>query len=536
MDMEEGRADNVAALAKDSARKDAAHRMPAIPLTVLAPLIIVMTLIGSLVPAYVYLVRGMNDAVTLLSQEYLTGVMSSVNLQIVGSSKRLEPISLFFTGNPEVRAALVGTTPNNTLQTASFVPQMINMHYKNPGVDVIAISRPMWKAGYGPGDPINVNTVQLLQLSTFNIGVLAFYRYDYQSSVLASVYKAPASNASSYAITSDPFNFANLFADSMSVRQPLGQNGTQIRRSPYFNVFVDAGRNTTIAYTSTQSFANSTAALPDYYCSVGQRVDVTWNNILRTSRPNNNSIVAVFKQDWTVGGSSAESPDSTGRLTSAGYVFTMTTVDPLTLAFQQYLKDNYQSNFFAIATSNITTSEVVIAGTRWVSPGMLSCLSLKEKTTFDIMLTQAMHMSSYSDQDYLLVTAIPRSDVYGSIDHSRTQALSISLGIASGMAVLSVILFILVVIPLFKLARAMGILTKLDFGQLEKSNVLDDRSFIWEVRKVQEVFGLMVKAFAGGLKRNKAMVSAAIQESTSSGNTRRKASEASPLMGQPVKK
>ncbi|KAI8585923.1 hypothetical protein BDZ88DRAFT_321610 [Geranomyces variabilis] len=196
----------------------------------------------------------------------------------------------------------------------------------------------------------------------------------------------------------------------------------------------------------------------------------------------------------------------------------MTVVDPLTLAFQQYLKDNYQSNFYAIATSDITTSEVVIAGTRW------------------IMLTQAMHMSSYSDQDYLLVTAIPRSDVYGSIDHSRTQALSISLGIASGMAVLSVILFILVVIPLFKLARAMNILTKLDFGQLEKSNVLDDRSFIWEVRKVQEVFGLMVKAFAGGLKRNKAMVSAAIQESTSSGNTRRKASEASPLMGQPVKK
>ncbi|KAJ3132785.1 hypothetical protein HDU90_006673 [Geranomyces variabilis] len=518
MEMEEGREDNVAALAKESARKDAAHRLPAIPLTVLAPLIIVMTLIGSLVPAYVYLIRGMNDAVTLLSQEYLTGVMTSVNMQIVGSSKRLEPISLFYTGNPEVRAALVGTTPNNTLQTASFVPQMINMHYKNPGVDVIAISRPMWKDGYGPGDPVNVNTVQLLQVSTFNIGILAFYRYDYQSSVLASVYKAPASNASSYAITSIPFNHANLFADSMSVRQPLGQPGTQIRRSPYFNVFVDTGRNTTIAYTSSQSFANSTAALPDYYCSVGQRVDVTWNNILRTARPNNNSIVAVFKQDWTVGGSSAESPDSTGRLSAVGYVFTMTVVDPLTLAFQQYLKDNYQSNFYAIATSDITTSEVVIAGTRW------------------IMLTQAMHMSSYSDQDYLLVTAIPRSDVYGSIDHSRTQALSISLGIASGMAVLSVILFILVVIPLFKLARAMNILTKLDFGQLEKSNVLDDRSFIWEVRKVQEVFGLMVKAFAGGLKRNKAMVSAAIQESTSSGNTRRKASEASPLMGQPVKK
>ncbi|KAJ3185407.1 hypothetical protein HDU87_000026 [Geranomyces variabilis] len=519
MEMEEGREDNVAALAKESARKDAGSRIPAIPLTVLAPLIIVLTLIGSLVPAYVYLVRGMNDAVNLLSAEYLNGVMNNVNLQIVGSSKRLEPIAQYFAASPDVRASLVGTMPNGTLQTAPWVSQMVNIYYQTPGVDVIAITAASWKPGFGPGSPIDTTHVQLLQASTFNIGKVAFYRYDYESAVLAAVYNAPAANASSYAITTLPYNHANLFAPSIGMRQLLNDPTVVMRRNLYFNVFIDNSHNTTIAYTSMQSFANATATVPDYYCSVGQRVDVTWNNILRGARPNNDSLVAVFKQDWSVGGSSAESPDNTGRLVPGyGYVFTQTVVDPLTQAFQQYLNSTYNVNFFSIATEGITTSDVVIAGTRWVRSGRL------------------MHMSSYTDQDYLLVTAIPRSDVYGSIDHSRTQALSISLGIASAMAVLSVILFILVVIPLFKLARAMGILTKLDFGQLEKSNILDDRSFIWEVRKVQEVFGLMVKAFAGGLKRNKAMVSAAIQESTSSGNTRRKASEASPLMGQASKK
>ncbi|KAJ3149092.1 hypothetical protein HDU86_007035 [Geranomyces michiganensis] len=286
-------------------------------------------------------------------------------------------------------------------------------------------------------------------------------------------------------------------------------------------VLVDRSYNTTVAYTSKQSFSSATAPLPDYYVSVGQRVDVTWNNIFRTARPNNNSIVAAIKQDWSVAGSSAQSVDDTGHFSPerGAYVFRLAEIDALSQAFADYLKAIYIGRFFDIATQQITKSEVVIAGTRW------------------IMMSQAMHMNSYTDQDLLLITAIPRADVYGSIDHSRTQALSISLGIASGMAVVSVILFILIVIPLFKLARAMGILTKLDFGQLEKSHILDDRSFIWEVRKVQEVFGLMVKAFAGGLKRNKAMVTAQIQEgTTSSGNARRKASEQSTLLGGGVKK
>lgn len=50
------------------------------------------------------------------------------------------------------------------------------------------------------------------------------------------------------------------------------------------------------------------------------------------------------------------------------------------------------------------------------------------------------------------------------------------------MAVLISLVYIAVVLPLMHLAKAMKTLTKLDFGTLEESNILNERSWIWEVK------------------------------------------------------
>ncbi|KAJ3145405.1 hypothetical protein HDU86_000926 [Geranomyces michiganensis] len=523
MDAEEGNADNVAALAKDSTRQEKKTWLPAIPLTVLAPLIIVLTLIGSLTPVgngeklgtksivrllkicvsfpqtYVYLITGMNDAVNLLSQEYLSTVMQDVNHNLRFSVQRYYPIAKYYIKDPAVRESLMGN-PNNTLQLASWVPSIVNMHIQNK-LDVVSCARSMWRPGFGPGSNVTVETVRLLQMSTYNHPLFKpiVYRYDYGSGTDATVYKV---NTTTFKPDDAALATNFAFADNISVRH--GLNATLIRREPYFNA---------------QYFASSTAELPEFYCTIGQRVDVSWNSILRDARPNNDSFVAVFKQDWTIGGSSnMVYPDSNTVDAQGNIVFKLPVPDELTLAFQTFIVGQYNESFRAVATDEVLRTEANVVGTKW------------------ILMTQAIRMSSYADQDMLLITAIPRKDVYGAIEHSRTQALAVSLGIASAMALLSITLFIFVVLPLFKLARAMQTLTKLDFGSLERSNTLDDRSFIREVRQVQIVFATMVKAFAGGLKRNKAMIAATVGNQSSSGGasasagSKKKPDEASTLL------
>ncbi|KAI8916760.1 hypothetical protein DFJ77DRAFT_354148 [Powellomyces hirtus] len=116
-------------------------------------------------------------------------------------------------------------------------------------------------------------------------------------------------------------------------------------------------------------------------------------------------------------------------------------------------------------------------------------------------------MSSYEEENILLVATLPRSEIYGVIDKARHRSTAVSVGIMAGMSLLVSALFVVAVLPLFKLAREMAQLTKLDFGTLEESGALEQRSFLWELRKVQATFATMVKAFAGAIKKNKEMQS-----------------------------
>lgn len=81
--------------------------------------------------------------------------------------------------------------------------------------------------------------------------------------------------------------------------------------------------------------------------------------------------------------------------------------------------------------------------------------------------------------------------------------MGIAIGLGVGMTLLVSGLFMLISFPLGRLARAMQLLTKLDFGALEKGNVLAADSFITEVSndtvdscvRVVETVELMVAIF-----------------------------------------
>lgn len=128
-------------------------------------------------------------------------------------------------------------------------------------------------------------------------------------------------------------------------------------------------------------------------------------------------------------------------------------------------------------------------------------------SSFQLISFTTAAFSTYTETDSLLVvSAIPRSDIFGKLDAARQRSIAVSVGVSVAMGVLASGIFFLLVLPLFRLARSMQVLTKLDFSQLESSGMLDERSWIWELYNVQTTFATMVRAFAGAIKKNKQMM------------------------------
>ncbi|KAJ3145208.1 hypothetical protein HK101_002521 [Irineochytrium annulatum] len=103
--------------------------------------------------------------------------------------------------------------------------------------------------------------------------------------------------------------------------------------------------------------------------------------------------------------------------------------------------------------------------------------------------------------NWLLIVAIPRADFFSSTDAANRKALILSSSVAVAGVLVSAILAFLALRPLATLARAMEMLTNMDFKALE-GDILTRRSFISEVRNVQGTFATMCKAFASGIRRN----------------------------------
>ncbi|KAJ3317401.1 hypothetical protein HDU76_001195 [Blyttiomyces sp. JEL0837] len=110
--------------------------------------------------------------------------------------------------------------------------------------------------------------------------------------------------------------------------------------------------------------------------------------------------------------------------------------------------------------------------------------------------------------NWLLVVAIPRNDFFSNIDAAAKKVLIISVTVGVVGVVLVAVASFLALRPLYKLTKAMELLTKMDFSALE-GNILKDRSLISEVRKLQVTFSTMCKAFAAGIRKNKTLITGA---------------------------
>ncbi|KAJ3099243.1 hypothetical protein HDU96_010767 [Phlyctochytrium bullatum] len=184
-----------------------------------------------------------------------------------------------------------------------------------------------------------------------------------------------------------------------------------------------------------------------------------------------------------------------------------TTNDTLVRSIGSQIKSFYGGSFTGIPRKNSSNLiEITVNGERWfantVNPSPHPLL-----TIFQRFLNEP--------DNWLLIVAIPRKDFFGDIDEANRRVIAICVSVAIvGVALVAVISY-LALLPLSKLIKAMESLTKLDFSALE-GNILNDRSNVLEVRKLQITFAIMCKAFASGIRKNKALVTGNAGTKTSS--------------------
>ncbi|KAI8841732.1 hypothetical protein BC829DRAFT_420437 [Chytridium lagenaria] len=183
---------------------------------------------------------------------------------------------------------------------------------------------------------------------------------------------------------------------------------------------------------------------------------------------------------------------------------------PYTLYSVNYT-DPYKSvTQFTVATTNDTIVRAVGSKLRSIYGNFTKIPNRNRATTLqtDVNGQQWLISTRYLTEpnDWLLIVAIPRSDFFGEIDAATRRVLAICISIAViGIGFVALISFFALQ-PLGKLAKAMESLTKLDFSALE-GNILNERSGVTEVRRLQTTFSIMCKAFASGIRKNKALVS-----------------------------
>ncbi|KAJ3086177.1 hypothetical protein HK102_013446 [Quaeritorhiza haematococci] len=108
----------------------------------------------------------------------------------------------------------------------------------------------------------------------------------------------------------------------------------------------------------------------------------------------------------------------------------------------------------------------------------------------------------------------PREQIFGDIDRANKDAIIVVVVVTLGVVLIIGGVMWWIVTPLSTLAQAMKRLTVFDFAALQEGKLLDVRSFVAEISYIQETFGTMVRAFAGGIRTNKLLVNSDTQENT----------------------
>ncbi|KAJ3331456.1 hypothetical protein HDU76_003152 [Blyttiomyces sp. JEL0837] len=236
---------------------------------------------------------------------------------------------------------------------------------------------------------------------------------------------------------------------------------------------------------------------PSFTCTVGFKNRVSLDPLFDNIKVTTNTH--VFMMDVTNGNLLANSvPYTVSKVLNAS--------DPLRASIQ-----------YTPETTNDTTVNAIgdVLRSRYgnysLVPNTGSTITIETKMNGQSWFINMKHLDEPSN--WMLVVAIPRSDFFEKTDNAGRLAIIMSVAIGVVGILLAALASWIAMRPLYQLTKAMEKLTKLDFSALE-GDILKSRSFMSEVRDLQTTFATMCKAFASGIRRNKALTAGGYGGST----------------------
>ncbi|KAJ3134271.1 hypothetical protein HDU90_005137 [Geranomyces variabilis] len=448
-----------------------------VPLLCLAPSLVVLSLASVVVPVATILITTSQSSTHTLSTGYLGNMMAKTVEQISATLSPLRTFAEMATQTFAVEKAMALQMESDSM-TPDFIATMVQWR-RNTNLDIISCFKSRWRPGYGLGDSINLTTVQVRGSFAFGRNGTELFG-QYSSSEVPEVYAVFPPDTPKGAITgSQPGNYTTVHLPQVlwaQVPKELLLPGNQQRTGVFFSRDLPPPPQAYYSVTMGRIVNSTLNVAPNqgYGCTASLNVDAQWNQLLKNARPTNDTVIIVLENKSTLG--VVASTLQGGVVVAAGYGYN-STADPIfTYTIQKDVIARY-TNWTNIPKTKLVVYESQLdTGSDW------------------IVMISGIKLTQYDTDVLILVSATPRSVIFGNIDAAQKRSMGIAIGLSLGVSVLIAALFGLVTAPLWKLAIAVGELAQHNFGALQDGKLLGKESFILELSRVQVAFATMVKA------------------------------------------
>ncbi|KAJ3176629.1 hypothetical protein HDU87_004957 [Geranomyces variabilis] len=497
----EAKISELAATARQEEKKDPLWKRFNIPLLVLAPALILLALAAVVVPVSVVLSKSSHDVTDDLSQTYFADILSNTQEKVLRSTDPQLYALYAFGALPSTAKAM--TNRYNLLAETELWQLMaqISIKYELDGTQCYTAT---WAPGVPQTPPATFDTTNITYI---NLGRKT--RPPYSDTGVAvqdlSAHGAAAQWAidqTSYSLvnetqwitnTTAPWNYTTYAANgyywpiltaypwdltpSPTVQQLLLPNP---KLEPYFSMSYNnqglRGASISQVYTSADPSLN-------YACGATITVDSRWNALLIEAAGVNtaNKILLL---------------DNTDQLA-------LVSTSNRNISFGQALEGTGSNETLSESLRSAVISKYGTYGGLAADPLLGTSFEAQVEGATWILLVDRVKFTSYDSDQLVVVLGVPRASIFSRIDSAQKKSLGVAVGLSIGIGILMALLFAVIVTPLRRLAHAMGLLTNMDFASLHKGTILEEKSAITEIRNVQRTFSTMVKAFAGGIKKNR---------------------------------
>ncbi|KAJ3285702.1 hypothetical protein HK104_009366 [Borealophlyctis nickersoniae] len=154
----DGTGTKISDLARESKKGEGRSWIPAIPLTLLAPLLVIIALIGVLVPNSIILNEASQSSTNYLSDKLLALLLADVKAKVQVSVTQLVTATNTLVDLPETISAM--TTNRYSLHNETFIQKAFVMKEKYQ-LDLLDCVSGVWADGYNSSSTPSVTTVNL---------------------------------------------------------------------------------------------------------------------------------------------------------------------------------------------------------------------------------------------------------------------------------------------------------------------------------------------------------------------------------------